>query len=280
MGRLDGKVAVITGAASGMGRETAVRFAGEGAAVVIADLNEDGGAAAVRECKENGGRAVFQKTDVTSEAGIKAMIERAVKEFGRLDITFNNAGLPGALGSIEQTSVEDWDRTFAVLTRGVFLGIKHSVAEMRKVGGGSIISTASVAGLAGGYGPHAYSAAKAGVVNLTRSAALEIAKDKIRVNCICPGGINTPIFNFLTSDREVTGQLLGPLHPLRRAGMPEDIANMALFLASDESEWITGVAMVVDGGLTAGRDIFGDPQFGGGMYSANVYVGPSFEIKR
>src|SRR6202451_1907482 len=236
MGRLDGKVAVITGAASGRGRATAVRFAGEGAAVVIADLNEDGGAAAVRECKENGGRAVFQKTDVTSEAGVKAMIERAVKEFGRLDITYNNAGLPGALGSIEQTSVEDWDRTFAVLTRGVFLGIKHSVAEMRKVGGGSIISTASVAGLAGGYGPHAYSAAKAGVVNLTRSVALEVAKDKIRVNCICPGGINTPIFNFLTSDREVTGQLLGPLHPLRRAGLPEDIANMALFLATDESE--------------------------------------------
>ena len=188
MARLDGKVAVITGAASGMGRATAVRFAGEGAAVVIADLNEDGGAAAVRECKENGGRAVFQKTDVTSEADVKSMVDRAVKEFGRLDITFNNAGLPGALGSIEQTSVEDWDRTFAVLTRGVFLGIKHSVAEMRKVGGGSIISTASVAGLAGGYGPHAYSAAKAGVVNLTRSVALEVAKDKIRVNCICPGG--------------------------------------------------------------------------------------------
>ncbi len=218
MGRLDGKVAVITGAASGMGRATAVRFAGEGAAVVIADLNEDGGAAAVRECKENGGRAVFQKTDVTSEAGVKAMIDRAVKEFGRLDITYNNAGLPGALGSIEQTSVEDWDRTFAVLTRGVFLGIKYSVAEMRKVGGGSIISTASVAGLAGGYGPHAYSAAKAGVVNLTRSVALEVAKDKIRVNCICPGGINTPIFNFLTTDREVTGQLLGPLHPLTPRG--------------------------------------------------------------
>ena len=279
MGRLDGKVAVITGAASGIGRGTAVRFAGEGAAVVVADLNDEGGAAAVRECKENGGRAVFQKTDVTSEASVKAMVDRAVKEFGRLDITFNNAGLGGALGSIEQTTVEDWDRTFAVLTRGVFLGIKHSVAEMRKAGGGSIISTASVAGLAGGYGPHAYSAAKSGVVNLTRSVALELAKDKIRVNCICPGGINTPIFNFLTSDREMTAQLLAPMHPMRRAGTPDDIANMALFLASDEAEWITGVAMVVDGGLTAGRDIFGDVQTGG-MYTGSAYVGPSFEIKR
>jgi len=158
--------------------------------------------------------------------------------------------------------------------------MKHAIPEIRKAGGGSIISTASIAGLQGGAGPVSYSAAKAAVINLTRSAALEVGKDRIRVNCICPGGINTPIFNFLTTDRKVTGQLLGPLHPLRRAGLPEDIANMALFLASDESEWITGVAMVVDGGLTAGRDIFGDPQFGGGMYAANVYIGPSFEIKR
>lgn len=281
MGRLDGKVAVITGAASGMGRATAVRFAGEGAAVVIADLNEDGGAAAVRECKENGGRAVFQKTDITSEEAIKAMIDRAVKEFGRLDITYNNAGLGGALGSIEHITVEDWDRTQAILLRGVFLGIKHSIAEMRKVGGGSIISTASVAGLAGGNGPHSYSAAKAGVVNLTRSVALEVAKDKIRVNCICPGGINTPIFNIISEDREMMERLLARMHPLRRAGHPEDIANMALFLASDESEWITGTAMLVDGGLMAGRDIFADPEFGGAMYApSSMYAGPSFQIKR
>jgi NAD(P)-dependent dehydrogenase (short-subunit alcohol dehydrogenase family) len=280
MGRLNGKVAVITGAASGMGRATAVRFAGEGAAVVIADLNEDGGAAAVRECKENGGRAVFQKTDVASEAGVKAMIDRAVKEFGRLDITFNNAGLPGALGSIEQTSVEDWDRTFAVLTRGVFLGIKHSVAEMRKVGGGSIISTASVAGLAGGYGPHAYSAAKAGVVNLTRSVALEVAKDKIRVNCICPGGINTPlIFNNVPGGYEAAGQFLKALQAIPRAGLPEDIAAMALFLASDESEWITGTAMVVDGGFTAGGSFFRGQQLAMPAPPSG-FMGPSFENKK
>jgi NAD(P)-dependent dehydrogenase (short-subunit alcohol dehydrogenase family) len=281
MGRLDGKVAVITGAASGVGRATAVRFAGEGAAVVIADLNEEGGAAVVRECKENGGRAVFQKTDVSSETAIKAMIERAVKEFGRLDITYNNAGLTGALGSIEHVTVEDWDRTQAVLLRGVFLGMKHSIPEMRKVGGGSIISTASIAGLAGGNGPHSYSAAKAGVVNLTRSVALEVARDKIRVNCICPGGINTPIFNIISEDRELMERLLAKPHPLQRAGHPEDIANMALFLASDESEWITGTAMVVDGGLMAGRNIFADPEFGSAMYApVSVYAGPSFQIKR
>ena len=280
MSRLDGKVAIITGAASGIGRATAVRFAGEGATVVIADLNEEGGAAAVRECKENGGRAVFQKTDVASEAGVKAMVDRAVQEFGRLDITYNNAGLSGAIGSIENTTVEDWDRTFAVLLRGVFLGMKHSVPEMRKAGGGSIISTASIAGLGGGYGPHAYSAAKAGVVNLTRAVALEVAKDKIRVNCICPGGINTPIFNVVSDNMALMERMLAKLHPLQRAGHPEDIANMALFLASDESQWITGTAMVVDGGVTCGRNVYADPEWGGSVFASNVYVGPSFENKR
>ncbi|MGH7988177.1 MAG: SDR family NAD(P)-dependent oxidoreductase [Candidatus Binataceae bacterium] len=278
MAKLDGKVAVITGAASGMGRATAIRFAGEGAAVVLADLNEEGGEASVRDCRENGGRAVFQKTNVAAEAEVKATIARAVKEFGRLDIIFNNAGLAGALGGIEQTTVEDWDRTQAVLLRGVFLGMKHAIPELRKAGGGSIISTASIAGLAGGLGPHSYSAAKAGVVNLTRSVALEVAKDKIRVNCICPGGVNTPIFNLMSTDRALMEQMLAKLHPLRRAGHPEDIAAMALFLASDDSEWITGSAMVVDGGIMAGKDLFADSDFGGAMYTANAYVGPSFEV--
>jgi NAD(P)-dependent dehydrogenase (short-subunit alcohol dehydrogenase family) len=279
--RLDKKVAVITGAASGIGRATAIRLAGEGASVVIADLNRDGGESAVRDCKENGGNAVFQRTDVTQEGEIVAAIARAIKEFGRLDIMYNNAGLGGAVGPIETVSVENWDRTMAVLLRAPFLGIKHAAPEMRKVGGGSIISTASVAGMRGGPGLHAYCAAKSGVINLTRSAAIELAKDKVRVNCICPGGINTPlIYNRIPGGEQVSAQFLALFQPIQRAGRPEDIAAMALFLASDDSEWITGQAMVVDGGLTVG---FGSlpagaaPQQGAPLGAQDGWSGPSFE---
>ncbi len=256
MRRLENKVAVITGASSGMGRATAIRFSQEGASVVVADLNVAGGESVVRECNENGGNAVFQKADVSSEEQVKAMIDRAIKEFGRLDITYNNAGLGGAVGPIENITVEDWDKTFAVLVRGVFLGIKHSIPIMRKQGGGSIISTASLAGLQGYDGIHAYSGAKAAVVNVTRSAAIQLGPDKIRVNCICPGGINTPILYGTTPGGEkIMEKTLARLQPIKRAGSPFDIANMALFLASDESEWITGAAMVVDGGAIAGESI-------------------------
>ncbi len=277
MRKLEGKVAVITGASSGMGRATATRFAAEGASVVIADLNAEGGEAAARECRENGANAVFQRTDVTAEAAIKGAIDRAVKEFGRLDVMFNNAGLAGALGSLEATTAENWDRTFAILLRGVFLGIKHAVPAMRKIGGGSIISTASVAGLRGGAGPLVYSVAKAGVIHLTKCAALELGRDRIRVNCICPGGINTPLlYNRVPGGQETTAQFLAQIQPIARAGLPDDIANMALFLASDESEWVTGTAMVVDGGLTAGGSIFdraGAPQ----LTLPGGFSGPSFE---
>jgi NAD(P)-dependent dehydrogenase (short-subunit alcohol dehydrogenase family) len=281
VGRLDNKVAIITGAASGIGRTTAMRFAGEGASVVIADLNVEGGESSVRDCKENGGRAVFQKADVSSEGDIKVLVARAVKEYGRLDIIYNNAGIGGAVGPLEQISVEDWDRSQGVLLRGVFLGIKHSVPEMRKVGGGSIISTASVAGIRGFPGLHAYCAAKAGVVNLTRSASLEFAKDRIRVNCICPGGINTPILHRnMPGVKEVMEQFMANGQPIRRAGHPEDIASMALFLASDDSEWVTGQAMVVDGGLTVGSQFF-DAQSGAQPPPAQLplsgFMGPSFE---
>jgi NAD(P)-dependent dehydrogenase (short-subunit alcohol dehydrogenase family) len=267
MGRLDKKVAVITGAGSGMGRATAARFAGEGAAVVIADLNQDGGESAVRECKENGGRAIFQKTDVSSEANIKAAIDRAVSEY---------AGLAGALGSIEQTTEENWDRTFNVLLRAVFFGIKHSIPVMRKTGGGSIISTASIAGIMGSAGPLVYSVAKAGVIHLTKCAAVELGKDRIRVNCICPGGINTPLLHkHIPGGESTTRQILENAQPIPRAGAGEDIAGMALYLASDDSEWVTGTAMVVDGGWVARGTTFNTAQ--SAFEVPNRWSGPSFE---
>src|SRR5271154_3381642 len=271
MGKLDGKVAVITGAASGMGRATAIRFAQEGAAIVVADLNSQGGELVVSEIAAAKGRAVFQRTDVISEDDIKAVINRAVTEFGRLDITYNNAGLGGATGRIEDLRSEDWDKTFHILTRAVFLGIKHSVGPMRKVGGGSIISTSSVAGLKGAAGLSAYSAAKAAVVNLTESAAIEYGRDRIRVNCICPGGVITPlVYRGQPGGEEAATKNMAKTQPIPRAGRPEDIAAMALFLASDESEWVTGTAMVVDGGMVTGNArIF----FGRG------FSGPSFERK-
>jgi NAD(P)-dependent dehydrogenase (short-subunit alcohol dehydrogenase family) len=285
MGKLEKKVAVITGAASGIGRATAIRFAGEGAAVVIADMNREGGEAAVRDCKENGGSAVFQLADVSSEEDIKGAVARAVKEFGRLDVIYNNAGLGGAVGPLEKTSAENWDRTFSILLRAVFLGIKHAVPEMRKTGGGSIVSTASIAGIRGAAGLHAYCAAKAGVISLTRSAAIEFAKDKIRVNCICPGLIATPLtYNRLPGGEQTATQLFAAFQPWPRAGRPEDIAAMALFLASDDSEFVSGQAMVVDGAVTSGM---GAGNMGQGSQGAALppiledeWSGPSFQMKR
>ena len=283
MGRLNGKVAVITGAASGMGRATAIRFAGEGAAVVIADLNREGGDGAVRDCKENGGNAVFQLADVSSEEDVKGAVDRAVKEFGRIDIIYNNAGLGGAVGPIEKTSAANWDRSFSILLRAVFLGIKHAGPEMRKTGGGSIISTASVAGLRGLAGLHAYCAAKAGVISLTRSASIELAKDKIRVNCICPGLIATPLtYNRIPGGEQTATQLFAAFQPWPRAGRPEDIAAMALFLASDDSEFVSGQAMVVDGAVTSGIGGSSIPQSQGATPSIldDEFSGPSFQMKR
>ena len=274
MRRLEGKVAVITGAASGIGAAAALLFAREGAAVVVSDLNDEGGHAVAERCQRSGGRACFQHADVAVEADIVALVDRAVAEYGALHVTFNNAGLGGAVGPIEHTSVADWDRTMAVLLRSVFLGTKHSIAHMRAAGGGSILSTASIAGLRGGAGPHAYSAAKAAVVNLTRSFALELARDNIRINCICPGAINTPLISTrFPGGAAVVEQIFPAIQPLPRCGTPEDIAAMALFLASDEAAFVTGAAMVVDGGFTAGGS--GLPV--NALNDEARFSGPSFE---
>ncbi len=273
MSKLDGKVAVITGAASGMGRATALLFASEGAGVVVADLNSRGGEDVVSEIAAKGGRAIYQRTDVTSEADIKSVIDRAMREYGRLDITYNNAGVGGAVGRLTDIKAEDWDKTFHILTRAVFFGIKHSIEPMKKSGGGSIISTSSVAGLRGVAGLHAYSAAKAAVVSITQSAAIELGHDRIRVNCICPGGVVTPLVaRGVPGGEDVVAKNMARMQPIPRAGRPEDIARMALFLASDDSEWISGTAMVVDGGLNTGNVRIQMPQLGAAGFS-----GPSFE---
>jgi NAD(P)-dependent dehydrogenase (short-subunit alcohol dehydrogenase family) len=251
-GRLDGRVAVITGGASGMGRATVLRFLDEGARVVVADLNEATGAETLElaAARGAGGRVCFVHTDVSQEEQVEAMIGRARSEYGRLDCVFNNAGIGGAIGSTLETEVEDWDFTFAVLVRSVFLGIKHGARVMVEQGrGGTIINTASVAGLSGGAGPVAYSAAKAAVINLSRATAVELAERKIRVNAICPGGILTPLLH--RGNEEPMKQRLEKLQPWPAVGQGEHIAGAALFLASDDSEFVTGQALVVDGGLTA-----------------------------
>lgn len=256
-GRLDGKVAVITGGASGMGRATTLRFLEEGAAVVFGDLNETTAKETLELAADHEKYVRFIKTDVAEESDVQEMIALAVSEFGRLDIVFNNAGVGGAFGQITDVEVEDWDYTFDVLTRGPFLGIKHGARVMKEQGeGGSIINTASVAGLSGGAGPQAYSAAKAALVNLTMVAAVELGGDRIRVNAICPGGIMTPLV-AMGQQPDGLESHFEQLQPLPIAGRPEHIASAALFLASEDAAFVTGHALVVDGGLeAAGPNLF------------------------
>jgi NAD(P)-dependent dehydrogenase (short-subunit alcohol dehydrogenase family) len=271
---LNGKVAIITGGASGMGRASSLLFAQAGAHVVVADLNDAGGEEVAKLASESGNKAVFQHTDVSIEADIEALVARATETFGRLDIMFNNAGIGGAVGPLEDVSVENWDRTQAVCLRGVFLGMKHAAAPMRAAGGGSIISTSSIGGLEGSAGMFSYSVAKAGVVHLTRCAALEFARDRIRVNCIAPGGISTPIlFGIGGRNKEEVDSVLEKFQAYPHVGQPEDIANSALFLASDAAAFITGHTLVVDGGATAGPQASAPKP---GQNRKVRFAGPSF----
>lgn len=251
MGRLDGKVAVITGAASGIGRATALLFAREGASVLVADVNEPGGQEVVQAITAAQGRATFLPVDVSRSAEVAAMIRAAVEQFGGLDVLFNNAGIAGESRWLAESSEENWHRVLAVNLTGVYLGMRYAIPVMMERGGGSIISTASVAGMVGWRQAAAYSAAKAGVINLTRTAALEYARYAIRVNCICPGVIETPLLERVQGTDEAARNRLLTMQPMPRLGQPDDIAYMALYLASDESRFVTGAAMVVDGGYTA-----------------------------
>ena len=258
-GRLGGKVAVITGGGSGIGRASALTFLREGARVVIGDMNEAslGETAALARAQGHAEHLAVLRGDVSAERDVAALVDVAVNRFGAVDCVFNNAGVGGAFGPIGETTVEEWDFTFAVLVRGVFLGIKHGSNRMKAQGrGGSIVNTASVAGINGGGGPHAYSAAKAAVANLTRAVSTELAGHKIRVNAIAPGMINTPL--AVGGREDAWTRLVRDKQPWPEPGMPQHIADAALFLASDESRFVTGQVIVVDGGLTAmGPDLFG-----------------------
>ena len=250
-GRLDGKTAVITGAASGIGAGTARLFVEEGARVVVADMQVDAGRALVAEL---GDSARFAEVNVLDEAQIAAAVDLAVSEFGQLDIMFNNAGIVGAVGRISEMSVEAWDNTIAILLRGVFLGVKHAARVMLPQNSGVIINTASTAGVLGGLGPHASTAAKHGVIGLTQAVANAVAPTAIRVNAIAPGNTVTAMTASVTSgdpdDLDGTNARIASMSPLGYAGVPHDIAAAALYLASDDARYVTGHTLVVDAGQT------------------------------
>jgi NAD(P)-dependent dehydrogenase (short-subunit alcohol dehydrogenase family) len=255
--RLKGKVAVITGAASGIGLGAVERFVAEGARVLACDINETAGRALADRFPDE---VAFQRCDVMQEADIEAAMAAAAQRFGGLDILFNNAGAGGSPQTIHEMTGEAWDFSQNLLLRSVALGIRYAIPHMIARRGGSIINTASIAGLQAGFGPIAYSVAKAGVVHLTKVAAAQVARDNIRVNAICPGLILTNIFTaspdmpeaLRTLVRQNMAQTAADAQAVPKQGLPADIAAACLFLASDESAFVTGVALPVDGGMTMG----------------------------
>ena len=264
MGRLQDKVAVVTGASSGIGMATVELFVAEGARVVAADINDAAGAALEARYQ---GFVHFQHCDVTQEAEIAATMAAAADRFDGLDIVFNNAGAGGSPATIEEMSGEAWDHAMALLLRSVALGIRYATPLLRKRGGGAIVNTASIAGLEAGYGPVAYSVAKAGVIHLTTLAAAQLARHDIRVNAICPGFIQTGIFTAsdqipagLKAQIQAEMRAAAPaVQPISRAGEPDDIAEACLYLASDAARFVTGTKVVVDGGMTVGPRQAWDP---------------------
>jgi len=250
-GLLEGKVALVTGGASGIGRATALAFAREGAKVVIADVAVEDGEETVRMIEESGGKAIFVETDVSQSDQVEALINKAVETYGRLDCVFNNAGIEGEQALTPDYTEENWDRVININLKGVWLGMKYEIPQMLKQGGGAIVNMSSVAGLVGFPSSPAYVASKHGILGLTKTAALEYATEGIRVNAVCPGVIRTPMVERATGgDPEVEAQFAA-MEPVGRMGKPEEVAEAVVWLCSDAASFVTGHSMVVDGGLVA-----------------------------
>ena len=248
MASLEGKVAIVTGAASGIGLEVAKLYAGEGARVVVSDVDEEKGNEAVRTIEGAGGAAVFEVADVGDPAANQRLVQRAVSEYGRLDIACNNAGIGGEMNPIADMSIEGWQKVIDVNLSSVFYGMKYQVPAMLENGGGAIVNMASILGQAGWAGSAGYVAAKHGVVGLSKNAALEYSEQGVRVNSVGPGYIDTPLLEGL--DREVYDGLVG-LHPIGRLGRPEEVAELVLWLSSERSSFVTGAYIPVDGAYLA-----------------------------
>ena len=245
-GRFEGKVALVTGAASGIGRGSALAFAQEGASVVVADVTEDGGRETVELIEDAGGRAKFVKADVSKTGDVEALVEQAITTFGRLDYAHNNAGVLGTAKATHEIDEADWDRLIAINLKGVWLCMKYEVPQMLERGG-AIVNTSSAAGLVGMQALAAYTASKHGVAGLTKSAALDYAKLGIRVNAVCPGGIDTPLVRNIEDPASFPPQAMPAM---KRFGTPEDIANAVIWLCSEDASYVTGHLMSVDGAMT------------------------------
>jgi NAD(P)-dependent dehydrogenase (short-subunit alcohol dehydrogenase family) len=249
-GRLEGKIALVTGGGSGIGRATALTFAREGAMVIVADVVDKSGAETVQRIRATSGEASFVRADVSKATDVAALINRVVDAYARLDCAFNNAGIEGLPAPTAEGSEDNWDRTLAVNLKGVWLCMKYEIPVMLKQGGGTIVNMSSAAGLVGAAGLSAYVASKHGVVGLTKTAALEYAKAGIRVNAVCPGHIQTPMAERIARQFPQVEEMLA--HPVGRLGQPEEVAETVTWLCSDAASFVTGHAMVVDGGSLAG----------------------------
>jgi NAD(P)-dependent dehydrogenase (short-subunit alcohol dehydrogenase family) len=249
------KVALVTGAGAGIGRATAIKFAEEGARVVVSDIDADSGFGTVALIKKTGGDAAFVRADVSNPKDVKQMIVTAVEKFGRIDCACNNAGIEGVIAPLADQAIEDYDRVLAVNVRGTFLCLQAEIAQMLKQSGGAIVNLASVAGLIGFPGLSPYVASKHAVNGLTKNAALEYAKQSIRVNSICPGGIDTRMLDSLaeqsTGGKLSTEEMMNPLHPIGRIGQPDEVANLIVWLCSDRASFMTGANVPIDGGYVA-----------------------------